>query len=87
MALAALCVKAKFSILDNEQVRFRAFVVDHAARPSSSEESRQVVQILEDNSTALSIMLSSFFDFSRYPESSSENSLEKPTEPIRPAKL
>ncbi|EPE25769.1 Adenine nucleotide alpha hydrolases-like protein [Glarea lozoyensis ATCC 20868] len=47
MALAALCLKVKSSASVPSQMQFRAFVIDHAARPSSSEEAIQVVQVLE----------------------------------------
>jgi hypothetical protein len=52
MALAALCLKVKSSASDPGQMQFRAFVVNHAARPSSSEEAKQVVHLLEQKGRA-----------------------------------
>jgi hypothetical protein len=87
MALAALCLKAMSSILDNEQIQFRAFVVDHASRPSSSEESRQVVQILKDNGISYFSIMFFFVDIVRYSESSPEYGMEKPGKAIRLAQF
>jgi tRNA(Ile)-lysidine synthase TilS/MesJ len=46
MALASLCS----GIQNKDQLRFRAFVVDHKVRAESGDEAQAVAKILEEKS-------------------------------------
>lgn len=52
MALATLCYQIrKYSehFPELRDIRFHAFVVDHKARPESTQEARKVAKYLDDN--------------------------------------
>ncbi len=53
MALASLCAKVMHQ--ESTHWQFRAFVVDHGARPGSEEEAQAVCQVLHKRGMTTSI--------------------------------
>lgn len=54
MALASLC--AKVMQQESNYWQFRAFVVDHGARPGSKEEAQAVCEVLQNKGMTASII-------------------------------